>query len=406
MLDQYLLLTRLRLRWYIRASGDVLLRHWQWFLIAGLAVPGAPIVALFYLPALLLEVIVSRGHEPLGQLACMLAVQLIALIWIMPQRRLLAGGSFMRYASTLPLSKGVRFGVDLTLLIVANSLMLVPAFIATAHTLTLPGSDRAYQICALWVLLVTALVMQIAALERRAIIFVGVGLADILLGSSLISPSGGLRWFLLTSALAGTIAALLTKAPAKRSRGMSAPALRPMSPVLSLLSRHAPSLLVQCKAVAAHPGMTALRLSMAVVLALAVDRLIAIFRYDTRSLPTAILAMAAISLILSGVYRTLRDAHASMRAYLAALPITPRHWPVRDTFFVMLLGFAPLCILLWALVVHRLSSLFVLFALALAYHALLALLRLPLVFGGRRAVLYGFIMAAAWSGAAMAAVAR
>lgn len=43
-------------------------------------------------------------------------------------------------------------------------------------------------------------------------------------------------------------------------------------------------------------------------------------------------------------------------------------------------------------------------ALFVAYQVLIALLRLPLIFGGRQAVLLSLILAGTWSGAAMAAI--
>ncbi|HEY3777399.1 MAG TPA: hypothetical protein VGL35_05030 [Rhizomicrobium sp.] len=405
---RYLLFTGLRLRWYIRASGDLLARHWQWFLIAGLIVPGPPIVGLFFLPALVLEAVISHQPDLLWQLVGILAVQLTALLWIIPQRRLYSGGGFMDYASTLPLSKSLCLGVDLTLLIVADTLAIVPAFIATAHALATQSPDRVFRVCALWVLLGSACVVQMVALERRAIAFLSIALADVALGSSLVLPVGGLRLPLLALALAGTIAGLLIRGPAKRFNPMSLTFMniRRTSSIARVLGHYSPPFLIQCKALAARPGPAVLRLNTAIVLALAVDRLIAIFNFDSRSLPTVILALAAISLILSGVYRTLRDAHAPMQAYLGALPISPRYWLTRDTAFVLLLGVAPLCILLWPLVAHDLSPLFVLFVLAAAFQALLALQRLPLTFGERNAVLYRFILAASWSVAAMAATPR
>jgi hypothetical protein len=408
LLDRYLLFTGLRLRWYIRASGDLLARHWQWFLIAGLIVPGPQIVGLFFFPALVLEAVISQEPDLRWQLVGIIAIQLTALLWIIPQRRLYTGGGFMRYASALPLSKSLCLGVDLTLLIVANSLVIVPAFIATAHVLAAQSPDRVFRVCALWVLLGSACVVQMAALERRAIAFLGIALADIALGSSLLSPVAVMRLPLLALALACTIAGLLINPSAKRFGLMSLAFtnFRQTSSIARVLGQVSPPFLIQCKALTAHPGKAVLRLSMAIVLALAVDRLIAMFKFDSRSLPTAILALAAISLILSGVYRTLHDAHAAMQAYLAALPVSPRYWLTRDTAFVLLLGVAPLCILLWPLVTHDLSPLFVLLALAVAFQVLLASQRLPLAFGGRNAVLYGFILAAAWSVAAIAAVPR
>jgi hypothetical protein len=408
LLDRYLRLAGLRLRWYIRTSGDLLARQWHWFLIAGLIVPGPPFVGLLVLPALVLEAVIAHKPDLLWQLVGIMAVQLTALLWILPQRRLYAGGRFMGYVSALPVSASLRLGVDLTLLTVANSLAIVPALIATAHVLAAQSPDRMFRVCALWVLLGSACVVQMAALERRASAFVGIALADVVLGSSLVLPTGVLRSPLLALALAGSIAALLI-APAGKRFGLAwrgSRNFRPAPSIARVLGRYSPSFLIQCRTLAARPGPAMLRLSMPIVLALVVDRLIALFKFDSRSLPTIILALAAVSLILGGVYRTLRDAHAAMQIYLAALPVSPRYWLTRDTAFVLLLGVAPLCILLWPLVMHDLSPLFALFALALAYQVLLASLRLPLALGGRNAVLYGFGLASAWSVAAMAAMPR
>ncbi len=402
LIDSYYALTRLRLRWYIRTSGDLVLRHWQWFLIIGMIIPNPPVIGLFVVPASLLEAIIAGGHSWLAQVVAVLVVQLVALLWIVPQRQLLAGGIFMTYAATLPLPKWLCLAVDLTLLAVANCVILIPVLFATGHALAM--RDCAYQLCVLWTLLGSTLVAQLSALKRRAIVLPLLGVADVFLGWSLASPPGALRWLLFVPTLAGAVAAPFLMDRIKPPS--LAPGFSQVQRISLVLSRHAPSCLVQCKAIAAKPGLTTFRLSTTFAVALGVDRLIAIFQFDQRSLPTDILAMAIIALILSGLYRVLRDAHASMQGYLTALPSPQHYWPLRDTIFVFLLGAAPLCILLTPLLLHGLASVFVVFALMVAYQALLALLRLPLVFGGRRAVLYGFLMAAAWSGAAMAAVAR
>ena len=118
------------------------------------------------------------------------------------------------------------------------------------------------------------------------------------------------------------------------------------------------------------------------------------------------MALAAIALVLSGAYRLLRDAHAPMRAYMAALPVDPYYWPRRDMMFVVSLGIGPLTILLWSAELHSLAPMLVLLSLAVAYVALLAMLRLPLVLSRGLSVMFGFLLAASWAGVAMAAVAR
>jgi hypothetical protein len=116
--------------------------------------------------------------------------------------------------------------------------------------------------------------------------------------------------------------------------------------------------------------------------------------------------MAVIGLVLAGFYRTLFDARRSMTNYLAALPLPPHYWTIRDTAFALLLNGVPLLFLLSPQVAHGLMSPLVLFMLGVAYQALLILLRWPILYGGRHGLLYGVLLAAIWSGAAIAAVSR
>ncbi len=405
-LQTYLHFTALRLRWYMKASGRLLQRHWQWFVIAGLAVPGIPIIAILGLPARVLTAIVLPEHGLFWHLACLSALQLIAILGILPQRDNIVGGGFARYAATLPMSPLTRRSVDVTVLAVADGFMLIFVAVAIASRLAVPKAAGFYQAFALLVLMSATLAVQLAALERHALMALGAGIATICLGSALTFPA--FAWVLLFLACV-TIAATLTAPDSVRpSRGKRTGAANVPSPARSL--RHSQWLFmwlrVQCKVLGAHPGLTAMRLATALGLAAGTARLIMIFDLDDRSVPTTILAMAVIALVLSGIYRTLRDAHAPMQNYLAALPVTSRYWPIRDTVFVILLGLTPLWFLMPPLVAHGLLPFYALTGLASAYLALLAMLRLPLVMGGRLSVIVGAILAAGWAGAAMAAVAR
>jgi hypothetical protein len=149
-----------------------------------------------------------------------------------------------------------------------------------------------------------------------------------------------------------------------------------------------------------------LRLGAAIALALGANRLIAIFQFDSRSLPTAILTMALIGLLLAGLYRTLFDAHKAMARYLATLPVVRRYWAVRDTGFVLLLNGIVLVILLAPQIAQGLTSLAVFAALATAAQALLVVLRWPALYAGGSRLIYSIVLAGIWSGTAIAAVMR
>jgi hypothetical protein len=73
---------------------------------------------------------------------------------------------------------------------------------------------------------------------------------------------------------------------------------------------------------------------------------------------------------------------------------------------VLLLNGVPLVILLSPQIMRGLLSLLIVFGLAVTYQVLLVLLRWPFIHGGRRSLIYGVLLTALWSGAAIAAVSR
>jgi hypothetical protein len=257
-------------------------------------------------------------------------------------------------------------------------------------------------------LLGLAAIAQLAMLTRRHIVVLGVILGNGAIVAGLATPVSNARWLLPIAAIGGATIGMLAAERFERARRRWRLSLgtRSAGAGLRILVRRAPATLIQCKAVAERPAQTFFRIAAAMALALGADCLMAIFQFDERAFPTAILAMAGISLLLAGFYRVLGDARSMMASYLAALPLPPHYWPVRDTRFVLLLNTVPLVILLSPHVMRSLLSLLTIFGLAITYQVLLALLRWPVIYGGRRALLYGVLLTALWSGAAIAAVSR
>jgi hypothetical protein len=397
-------LVRLRLRWYIRTSGELVLRHWQWFVLACLMVPGPPVISVFQRTASLLAVSVSPALAPAQHFLVAMVIDLAAVLWILPQRHAVSGGAFMCYAGALPLPRGVRLGVEATLLATANSVILVSAGIAVARVLSTLRDP--YASCCLLALLGLAAIAQQAILTRRYILLPGVILGNGALVAGLAAPVHIARWLLPVAAIVGAVVGMLAAERFERAGGGERLGWQAVGTGLRILARRAPALLIQCKAIAERPAQTILRLGVAIALALGADRLMAIFHFDGRALPTAILAMAATSLLLAGFYRMLADARSAMAGYLAALPLPPNYWSVRDTKFVLLLNGVPLVILLSPQIMRGLLSLLIVFGLAVAYQVLLALLRWPVIHGGRRGLIYSVLLTGLWSGAAIAAVSR
>jgi hypothetical protein len=401
----YLALARQRLGWYLRTTGNLVLQHWQVVALACLIVPGPPVIAIFLHLASFLQSPVSPALDVAQRFALALAIDGTAVLWLAPQRHALSGGPFAHYVATLPLPKGVMLAVEGTLLTVANGVILIAAIIAAARMATVGAGGYAF--CCFAILLGGAAIAQRAVLDRRFRALLGVIACDLALTVGMSSDATAIRALGLFGAMAcagaGLTAGYAFERPAKRKRRDLG---RRARTVVGAVSRYAPSLLIQCKALCSRPTQAGLRLSAAVALALGANRLIEIFKFDSRSLPTAILTMSVAGLLLSGIYRTLFDAHKAMATYLATLPVSRHYWPFRDTGFLLLLNSVVLIILLAPQILEGLASLALLFTLAAAAQVLMAVLRWPAVYGGASRLMYSVLVAAIWSGAAIAAVSR
>jgi hypothetical protein len=165
-----------------------------------------------------------------------------------------------------------------------------------------------------------------------------------------------------------------------------------------------PALRIQLQILTEQPVATGGRLALTLLVVAAAAAIAMAFHFDSRALPASIVALAAIGLVLGGLYRLLRDAHAPVRAFLATLPLPPRYWLLRDLLLVVALGCVPLLMLLVWFGLFDLAALGALLLLAPAYLGLLALLRLPLAWGSRFGAMLAALIAAGWAGGAIAMV--
>jgi hypothetical protein len=113
-----------RLRYYAEVSGRVFLRQWQGMLLLGLLVIGQATTILM-IPAALLAQMVRTGSA-----TGLVALVLLGALWVLPQRRHIRGGAFSPYAATLPLDAVTRALLDLTVLLLADALLLLEVVLA------------------------------------------------------------------------------------------------------------------------------------------------------------------------------------------------------------------------------------------------------------------------------------
>lgn len=115
-----------RLRYYAEISGRVFLRQWQGMLLLGLLVIGQATTILMIPAALLAQMV--RGGSGAG----LVAIVLLGALWVLPQRRHILGGQFSPYAATLPVDAMTRILLDLTVLLLADALLVLELGLAAA----------------------------------------------------------------------------------------------------------------------------------------------------------------------------------------------------------------------------------------------------------------------------------
>lgn len=391
----------LRLRFWAMSTAQAALRHWQFFaLFVVLLVPiGTPLHGVLLVIASPLLHVLHEGQGVWYHFWRLCAIQALALGWILIQAHAVRGGAFMAWATSLPLSRAQRRVADVMVLLAANTLLLLPwiAMLSLA-----PGSVLGHGFATMaGGLVFTGLVLlaQQGVIEGRGSAVLPILGADFALSLGLSGQPAMPLWTgVLVAILLG--ASSLTIQSKRLFQKLRPGIARHGLP--SLLRALSPVRRIQIKALFSQ-GSTAVRCLVLAVMVLGAERLMSAFRFDGRVLPTLVLALSVIALVVSGFYRTLYLAHGPMSRYLRSLPLPPRFWSRQDHVFVAIIGMLPLVPLLWASWAHIPVGGFVP-ALVVGYFLLLAGLRLPVIHGGRQALLLAFLMAAGWSGVALAAI--
>lgn len=387
-----------RLRWWGLVTTRAVQRHWQWFVLAGVLVPmDTPLGGLLLALAYPLLQAFDPGHDVAWHVVRLAAIQLVAALWILVQRQAISGGDFRNYMRTLPLTTAWHRLVDLALLLPANSVLLAPFIAGLLLASTSARPDSGGDLVDIGMLAVLTMLVQLAMLERRSLALVPILASDIVLSEGLGAGSPLVHVPMLLGALALGLLALapMPRFPAIRSHGM-----RERAAILTRLLP--PDVRIQCAILVAQPA-TLLRAASLMVIVVGTRALDVAFTFDSRLLPTAALALAALALVTAGWYRTLQGAHTPVAPYLATLPLCRRFWPRRDLRFLTIAGTLPAAAILGPVIVHVASGLVAAALFLVGYWVLIAALRWPLLRGGRQATLLAVLMAGAWSAVAVAA---
>lgn len=381
-----------------------MLRRWQGVaLLLGL-VSAAGTTAFdnlqtFTLP---LRVLLAPGHGAGWRFLYLLGLLAVAALWAWMQRAQIAGGPFMEFAASLPFTPHQRRRVDLAVLALADSpllLLVAGALVAVSRHGIEPASVLALVDVAL-----LALVVQLAALERRFI-----GWAGAFVASLALAAGTGTRFGLISATLVGVAAGIALCAlpwprlPARRHIRLPAPMAQGRW-LAAVAGRHAPALRVSLGILLRERRDEALaKATGAAVLIAASAGLMAAFDYDARGFAVALLAQGAVALQLSGLFRGLHMAHLAGSAWSGALPLAPRWWRPFDLAAVLGFGLPFLAVpglLAW---LHGAPPLPALAAMG-SYALLLCFLRAPQLFDERHAVVLSLVLAGAWVAVTIACI--
>ncbi|MEJ2362597.1 MAG: hypothetical protein P8Z75_14505 [Gammaproteobacteria bacterium] len=309
------------------------------------------------------------------------------------------------YLSALPIPRRTTHLVNATILLFADSLILLPIASSLLVVPMQPVSTASlgFHTLAVATLALSAFAAQIALLEQQwhRLLLALLGVAA--WGWSLVHLHSSAAWA-TQAMLFGVLVSLTVRAPAIPSRRRYLAGVRRTTTRTSVFSRLPIAARIQLRILFdEHWPPTVLRLAIALGIAGCANFLFGVFNGDVRTLPAGIIAGASVALILSGIYRTLAEAHASMQRYAAALPLAKHFWLRRDLAMLSVLAALPFGVMLLSLFDHGIPATTCL-KLALANLGLLMLLRLPLSFSRRQTALVGVMLAGGWSAGAMVAI--
>jgi hypothetical protein len=385
------------------STARLLLRRWQGLaLIVGVASAAGTTpmdnMAMFARPLLGL---LAPGHGVAWRFGYLAVLLLACAAWAAMQRRQIEGGAFMAYAGSLPFSPRQRRRVDLAVLVLADTPLLVIVGAALA-AVAAHGASAARQLMLIDVALL-ALATQLAVLERRHAAWAGVAAGSLLLAAGSGTPFLPAAGPLVGAVTGFTLAFGPWRRPQRLLVQLNIPMLGwPASLLRKLAGRHAPALQVSLAILyRERRDETLTKALVAAAIAAAALGMVTLFDGDGRSFATVLVAQALVALTAGGMFRGLQTAHRAGIEFTGALPLV-RNWHRRfDRAAVLAFALpflAGLAALAMAAGVPALRAL----AGVVSYAMLLCVLRAPVLFSERHAVVLATVLTGCWCAATVA----
>ena len=401
-------LLRYRLRWFALSTARLLLRRWQAVaLIVGLgASASTTVLDNMEMLAYPLLSLLSADHGAVARGLHLVALLAVCGLWAGMQRVQVEGGPFMAFVGALPFSPRQLRRVSIAVLLLADSPLLFLAGWALVSTVVhrAPVTHPVLLI----VVVLLALAVQVAVLERRHRALLAAAVAGVVAAGSLSMPTGAT--LVIELLLAAGAALALWCGPWRRAAAVGAP-LTLAQPVARVSLRRRWPL--------GATWLCALQLSFLIVyrerrnealgkavlaagLVAAAWGLARIFEGDARSLGTIVIAQGVIALTISGMFRYLHLTHLASGGFTGALPLAPNWWRPFDLVVVAAFSLpflACLAVMAWYLgaATPAIAAATVLFSTLL-----LGALSLPHLFSDRHAVVLGAIATGLWIAAMIA----
>jgi len=312
-------------------------RHWQWivllvgffFLVIDFEALASPFPSLVW----------TFGFSTRGLLTLM-AIHLAGIVWVLVQKNAIDGGSTAIYTRTLPIPDALEWRTVLSILLLSDSLFW--AYLALPLVFHLQQSDSLVAAAALIGLLANVamllLIVQLhwlqgARLALPVVLIVDYGIAEVFWR---LRPGLSVAVLVVTAAL---LFAVMLR-PVKSRQPTIWPWLGGFSLRLAAWREagglRLPGILVVQHRILFHENLmqAMLRTTGAGLIAVTAWAIIGFGGRIELGYDLLVITGCLSALLVSGLFRTLDEAHAQVRPYLRTLPIRPLELPTRDVLYL------------------------------------------------------------------------